>query len=154
MKKVVIGSDHGGYELKEELVAFLRREGYQVSDYGCYSSDPVDYPDIALLVAEAVSGSTGLDDTVGIMVDGVGIASAMVGNKIPGVRAAYCWDIFTARSSREHNNANMLTLGGRVTGGELAKSIVKTWLETDFAGGRHIRRVDKIMDIERRFLQR
>lgn len=150
MKKIVIGSDHGGFELKEQLVGFLRQLGYQVADYGCYSEDPVDYPDIAMLVAEAVA--TGID-TVGIMIDGVGIASAMVANKVPGIRAAYCWDLFTARSSREHNDANLLTLGGRVTGAILAQEIVKTWLETDFPGGRHARRVDKIMEIERRYLK-
>ncbi len=150
MKKIVIGSDHGGFDLKEQLKGFLRQLGYQVADYGCYSEDPVDYPDIAYLVGEAVASGV---DTLGIMIDTVGIASAMVANKVPGVRAAYCWNIFTAQSSREHNNANLLTLGGKVTGSALAFEIVRAWLNTDFAGGRHERRVEKIMEIEQRYLK-
>jgi ribose 5-phosphate isomerase B len=144
----VLGADHGGFELKEGVKVFLRQRGYQVSDYGCYSKDSVDYPDIACLVAEAVSTGT---DTVGVMIDTIGIASAMVANKVSGVRAACCWNIFTAKSSREHNNANLLTLGGGVMGLALAQEIVQAWLQTEFAGGRHEKRVDKIMDVERRY---
>ncbi len=147
MKKVVVGSDHGGFELKKELLSYLKGLGYEVVDYGCYSSDPVDYPDIALLVAQNVAVSL---ETKGILIDGTGVASAIVANKIQNIRATPCTDEFTAHSAREHNNANILTLGARVVGLGLAQNIVKTWLETPFGGGRHERRVDKISDIEKR----
>jgi ribose 5-phosphate isomerase B len=148
--KVVIGSDHGGYELKEDLKAFLDKEGYVVLDYGTYSAEPVDYPDIALLVAKKVSEDK---DCLGIIIDGAGIGSAMAANKVPGVRAASCYDIYTARNSREHNDANVLTLGGRVSGKGLAQEIVKVWLNSNFLGDRHARRVDKIMQIERKYFK-
>jgi ribose 5-phosphate isomerase B len=147
---VVIATDHGGFEMKRELVAFLQREGYEVVDYGVHGPDPVDYPDMALLVAQAVAHD---DHALGIIVDGAGIGSAITANKVPGVRAAPCYDTFTARNSREHNNANVLTLGGRVVGGGAAQEIVRTWLATEFAGGRHQRRVDKMMAVEARFLK-
>lgn len=149
--RVVIGSDHGGYELKEDLKKFLSELGIEHSDYGTYSEAAVDYPDFAFLVAEAVS--RGLFDR-GIVVDGAGIGSCMVANKLPGVRAAFCYDLSSARNSREHNDANVLTLGGRLTGKGLAREIAKVWLETDFPGGRHARRVQKIMDIEEKYLRR
>jgi len=149
--RIMIGSDHGGYELKEDLKKYLGSEGYEVVDFGCHSEEPVDYPDIAFLVADAVASS---DDCVGIMIDGVGVPSAMVANKVPGIRAALCWELFSANNAREHNNANMLVLGGRVIGKSLARNIVKVFLETEFAGGRHSRRVDKIMAVEGRFLTR
>jgi len=149
--RVAIGSDHGGFELKEAVKAHLTRIGYEIVDMGCHSPDPVDYPDIAFLVASAVATN---DDAAGIMVDGVGVASAMVGNKVPGVRAAPVYDVFSARSSREHNDANMITLGGRVTGPGLACLIAEEWLATPFGGGRHERRVNKIRDIEARFIRR
>jgi len=147
--RVVIGSDHGGFDLKQALVVYLRERGYEVADYGAYSQDPVDYPDVALLVAQAVAGECCL----GIVVDGAGIGSAITANKVPGVRAAPCYDTFTARNSREHNNANLLTLGGRVSGIGLAQEIVTVWLETPFAGGRHQRRVDKMMAVESQFMK-
>ncbi|MDP6156685.1 MAG: ribose 5-phosphate isomerase B [Candidatus Thermoplasmatota archaeon] len=149
--KIIIGCDHGGFELKIKLKKFLESGGKEIVDFGCHSPDPVDYPDIAFLVADAVATT---DNNVGIMIDGVGIASAMVANKVPGIRAALCWDIFTANNAREHNNANVLVLGGRVIGDALAIEIVKKFLETDFAGGRHGRRVNKIMAIEARYLKR
>ena len=149
--KIVIGSDHGGFELKEDLKGFIKELGYEVVDYGCYSEEPVDYPDIAFLVAETVATN---ENYFGIMIDSIGIASAMTANKVPNIRAAVCWNAFTANSSREHNDANVLTLGGRVLGKALAREIVKVWLETDYAGGRHTRRVNKIMEIENRFLKR
>ena len=124
--------------------------GYEVADYGCYSSDPVDYPDIAFLVAQAVVPSLG---TFGILIDGTGVASAIAANKVPGIRATPCTDEFTAASAKEHNNANILTLGARIIGGGLARNIVKRWLDTPFGGGRHERRVNKISDIEKRFLK-
>lgn len=148
--RVIIGSDHGGFALKQDLVGFVRELGHEVVDYGTHSTDPVDYPDIALLVASAVAADP--QRTVGIMVDGAGIGSAMTANKVPGVRAAPCYDTFTAKNSREHNDANVLTLGGRVTGVGLARDIVKTWLATPFGGQRHARRIEKMLQVERRFM--
>lgn len=148
--KVYIGSDHGGFEMKEHLRPFMEGLGFQVIDFGAYSKEPVDYPDIAFLVAEKVSGEAG---SVGVIIDGAGMGSAMTANKVPGVRAAACYDTFCARNSKEHNDANVLTLGGRVTGIGLAEEIVRVWLATGFAGGRHSRRVDKIMSVEKRYLQ-
>ena len=150
MKKIIIGSDHGGFHLKNELIEFLKGLGVDVSDYGCYSTDPVDYPDIALLVAQTVAVSL---ESRGILIDGTGVASAIVANKIKGIRATPCTDEFTAHSAREHNNSNILTLGARVVGPGLAQNIVKLWLETPFGGGRHEKRVNKIVDIEIRYLK-
>ena len=148
-RTVALGADHGGYEMKEELRAYLGELGYKVVDCGTHSAGSVDYPDFAYAVAKLVSeGRTWR----GIIVDGAGIGSCMAANKVPGVRAAMCYDHATAVNSREHNDANVLTLGGVLVGRGLARQIVKTWLETDFGGGRHARRVDKIMGIERRFL--
>lgn len=151
MKKVAIGCDHGGYELKESLKKYLTELGYEYLDFGCHGKESVDYPDIAFLVGETVATNT---DYVGIMIDGVGIGSGMVLNKIPGIRAGVCWDLSSVINSREHNNANVLSIGGQFIGEGLAKQLVKAWLETDFAGGRHDRRVTKIMEIESRFLHR
>lgn len=148
MKKIIIGSDHGGFEMKKELIKFLRGEGYEVADYGCYSTEAVDYPDIALLVSQEVSISL---ETRGILIDGTGVASAIAANKVPGIRATPCTDEFTANSAREHNDANVLTLGARVLGVGLAINIVKIWLKTPFGGGRHEKRVDKIAAIEKSF---
>ena len=150
MKKIIIGSDHGGFHLKNELIEYLKGLGVEVSDYGCYSADPVDYPDIALLVAQTVAVSI---ETRGILIDGTGVASAIVANKIKGIRATPCTDEFTAHSAREHNNSNLLTLGARVVGPGLAQNIVKIWLETPFGGGRHEKRVNKIVDIETKYLK-
>ena len=108
-QRVFIASDHGGFDMKQELVAFLRQAGYDVIDFGTHSTDPVDYPDMALLVAQAVAQD---ERALGIVIDGAGIGSAITANKVPGVRAAPCYDAYTARNSREHNNANVLTLGG------------------------------------------
>jgi ribose 5-phosphate isomerase B len=144
---VVIGSDHGGFQLKEILKPFLESLGLKVVDVGTYSEEACDYPDFAYAVARTVSLGHA---SKGIMIDAVGIASAMVGNKVNGIRAACCTDEFSARSSREHNDANMLTLGGKTLGTELAKSIVKVWMETNFGGGRHLKRVTKITEIEKR----
>lgn len=147
---VAIGSDHGGFQLKEQLKPFLESLGYKVVDLGTYSEDACDYPEFAYAVARIVSIG---DAAKGIMIDSVGSASAIVANKLPGIRAVCCSNEFSARSSREHNDANVLTLGGKVHGIELARAIVKVWLETSFAGGRHQKRVDKISDIEKRFLK-
>lgn len=143
---IVISSDHGGYQLKETLKDYLKDElGYSVRDFGCHSEESVDYPDLAYLVAKAVSEG---GFNYGIIVDGVGIGSCMTANKVKGIRAAMCYDHLTAVNSKAHNDANVLTLGGKVIGELLAKEIVKTWLETPHSGGRHARRVNKIMQIE------
>jgi len=150
--RVVIGSDHGGYEMKKDLVGLLKELGHEVVDFGTHSTEPVDYPDVACLVATAVAREPG-GSTVGIVIDGAGTGSAMTANKVPGVRAAACYDTFTARNSREHNHANVLTLGSRNTGIEVAKEIVKVWLGTTFGGGRQLRRIEKMMQVERRFMR-
>ena len=149
-RTIAIGADHGGYELKEMLKGTLGELGYQVVDCGTDSAKSVDYPDFAFAVAQLVAQGRAWR---GIIVDGAGIGSCMAANKVPGVRAAMCYDQATAANSREHNGANVLTLGAGLIGPNLARQIVKTWLETPFGGGRHARRVDKIMDIERRFLK-
>jgi ribose 5-phosphate isomerase B len=150
-RMVALGADHGGYDLKEDLKTYIAGLGYRVTDCGTNSSSSVDYPDFAYAVAQLVSAGQAWR---GIIVDGAGIGSCMAANKVPGVRAAMCYDHATAANSREHNDANVLTLGGGLLGRNLARQIVKTWLETSFGGDRHARRVGKIMDIERRFLQR
>ncbi|MDZ7289767.1 MAG: ribose 5-phosphate isomerase B [candidate division KSB1 bacterium] len=146
---VALGADHGGYALKEQIKVYLRELGYRFQDFGTFSESPVDYPDVAEAVATEVANGKAWR---GIIIDGAGIGSAMAANKIPGVRAANCHDIYTARNSREHNNANVLTLGGRNLGIDIVKEIVKVWLETGFGGGRHLRRVEKISTLEKKFL--
>jgi ribose 5-phosphate isomerase B len=147
---IAIGSDHGGFSMKEALKIYLTEQGNRIIDVGTDSEQPCDYPDFAYAVASLVSSNKA---DRGIMIDSVGVASAIVANKIPGMRAVPCYDEFVARSSREHNNANVLTLGSKVLGIEIVKSIVKLWLDTPFAGGRHLRRVNKISDVEKRFLK-
>ncbi len=150
-KTVALGADHGGYAMKEDLKGYVAELGYEVIDCGPASTAAVDYPDFAYAVARLVSDGRAWR---GIMVDGAGIGSCMAANKVPGVRAAMCYDHATAVNSREHNDANVLTLGGVLVGSNLARQIVKTWLETEFGGGRHARRVNKIMEIEKRFLRK
>ncbi|MGO9640104.1 MAG: ribose 5-phosphate isomerase B [Candidatus Acidiferrales bacterium] len=144
---VAIGSDHGGFELKEQLKVHLREWGYPVNDLGTDSTAAVDYPDFAEAVAYAVVSG---DAWRGIIIDSAGIGSSIAANKVPGARAALCYDRATARNSREHNDANVLSLGARLISPETAREIVAVWLETPFAGGRHQKRVDKIIGIERR----
>ena len=144
---VALGSDHGGYELKEYLKRFLSESGYKITDLGTNSAEAVDYPDFARAVGEAVAEQRAWR---GIMIDSAGIGSAMAANKVPGVRAALCYDRATARNSREHNDANVLTLGARLIAPELAREVAAVWLETQFAGGRHQKRVDKIIALEQR----
>lgn len=151
MKKIAIGSDHGGFELKELIKKELTKLGYEYVDFGCHNGESVDYPDVAFLVGECVATN---DNYLGIIIDGVGIGSGMTANKIPGVRCAVCWDMTSVINSRDHNNANVLSIGGQVLGPGLAVQMVKKWLETDFSGGRHDRRVTKIMEIESRFIKR
>jgi ribose 5-phosphate isomerase B len=147
---VAIGCDHGGFDMKEQLKAYLLELGYHPLDCGTNSKESVDYPDFAFSVARQVADGNAMR---GIIIDGAGIGSCMAANKVPGVRAAMCYDQATAVNSREHNNANVLTLGAGLIGQSLAQQIVKTWLETDFGGGRHARRVNKIMEIEHRYLK-
>ena len=147
-KLIVIGSDHGGFQTKEMLKKYLGELGYRTLDIGTNSEDACDYPDYAYAVARVVAKG---EAWRGIMIDATGVASSIVCNKVPGVRAAACFNEFVAKSSREHNDANVLTLGAKVLGTELIKSIVKIWLETWFGGGRHKKRVDKISDVEKRF---
>ncbi|MBQ6692793.1 MAG: ribose 5-phosphate isomerase B [Clostridia bacterium] len=141
---IVLGSDHGGFALKEELAAYLKEKGLEVKDMGCYSPESVDYPDVAQAACEEVKQQ----GCLGILLCGTGIGISISANKVPGIRAALCSDPYSARMCREHNNAQVLCLGGRVVGPELAKCIVDAFLEGSFAGGRHQRRVDKIMAIE------
>ena len=148
--RVAIGADHGGYPLKQTLTKFLDGLGYRVCDCGTSSTESVDYPDFAHEVARRVSAG---ECRWGIVVDGAGIGSCMVANKVPGVRAALCYDLSSARNSREHNLANVLTLGSGLIGEGLAKQIVQTWLETSWGSGRHQNRVDKITAVERRYLK-
>lgn len=148
---IAIGSDHGGYELKEQIIKYLKDNQYEVKDFGtCDCTTSVDYPDYGLAVAEAVKDG---ECEKGIIICGTGLGISMAANKVPGIRAALCTDCFTARMSREHNNANILALGGRVLGPGLALEIVETWLNSEFTGGRHAIRVNKISDIEKKYLK-
>jgi ribose 5-phosphate isomerase B len=148
---VAIGADHGGYELKEQLKGYLREWGYQFLDLGTDSTAAVDYPDFAEAVASAVSRG---DAWLGVVLDCAGIGSSIAANKVPGARAALCYDRATARNSREHNDANVLTLGAKLLSQETAREILAVWLSTPFAGGRHQRRVDKIRSIEERSVKK
>ena len=146
--RVAIGADHGGYALKEKLAAHLRDQGVAVEDCGTHGTDAVDYPEIAHAVARLVaSGSC----ATGVIVDGAGIGSCMAANKVPGVRAALCYDVSSARNSREHNHANVLTLGAGLIGEGLARQILDTWRATPWGPGRHARRVELITEVEHRY---
>jgi ribose 5-phosphate isomerase B len=144
---VAIGADHGGFAMKEMLKGELQAK-YTIIDCGTNSTESVDYPDFALAVAEQVATGRAWR---GIMIDGAGIGSCMVANKVPGVRAALCYDYASAVNSREHNDANVLTLGAGLIGNALAKQIAETWLKTPFGGGRHGKRVDKIVAVEQKY---
>ena len=149
-KVVAIGADHGGFELKEALKTELKTLGFDINDVGTNSKDAVDYPDFAHAVAQLVGTGKAWR---GIMIDGAGIGSCIVANKVPGVRAGMAYDYSSAVNSREHNDTNVLTLGAGLIGVTLAKQIVKTWLTTEFAGGRHTPRVDKIKSVEKKYLK-
>ena len=148
--KIAIGCDHGAFRLKNEIIEFLKseKENYEIKDFGTYSEDSCDYPDIALPVAEAVANK---EFDFGILVCGTGIGIGISANKVPGIRAALCSDTFSAHATREHNDANILTMGPRVVGTGLAIDIVKTFLTTKFEGGRHIKRIEKITEIEKKY---
>lgn len=146
--KIAIGCDHGAFALKTEIIKYLKSENYEIKDFGTYSEDSCDYPDIALPVAEAVADK---QFDFGILLCGTGIGIGISANKVPGIRAALCSDTFSAHATREHNDANILTMGQRVVGTGLALDIVKTFLNTKFEGGRHVKRIEKITAIEKKY---
>lgn len=145
---IAIGCDHGGFRLKEEIINFLNAEGILYNDFGTYSTDSVDYPDIAEKVGTSIIN--GQCDR-GILICGTGIGISIAANKMPGIRCALCHDTFSARATREHNDSNILAMGERVIGVGLALDIVKIWLDTGFAGGRHSKRVEKIINLEKNY---
>jgi RpiB/LacA/LacB family sugar-phosphate isomerase len=145
--RIIIGSDHAGFALKEDLKSYLSSAGYRVFDAGTHRDESVDYPDYGVLAAERVSSG---EFEKGILVCGSGVGMAIVANKFPGIRAAVCLDVETARLSRQHNDSNILVLAGRKTQPAVAERIIKAWLETPFEGGRHQKRLDKIREIEKR----
>jgi len=145
MDKIAIASDHGGYDLKKEIINYLKEMRYIYHDFGCYDTKPVHYPDYAFQVGKAVVSN---EYQCGILICGTGIGMSIAANKIKGIRAALCHDTFSARMAKEHNNANILTMGGRVIGTDLAKEIVKVWLISKFSQeSRHIIRLQKVEDI-------
>jgi ribose 5-phosphate isomerase B len=148
---IAIGADHGGFALKEQLKALLESLHLTVRDVGVYDEKPADYPDIAVKVADLVAAAT---VSRGVLIDGAGIGSCMAANKVRGIRAALCYDKASARNSREHNDSNVLTLGARLLTQTQAEEVLRTWIATPFAGGRHQARVQKIMDIEQRNLNK
>jgi len=147
-KLIAIGADHGGFRMKEELKGVLAELGHRVQDFGAYSEDAVDYPDFAHAVARAVADG---NSDLGIMIDGAGVGSAMTANKVPGVRAAACYSVDVARNSREHNDANVLTLGSKTINSKQMRDIVKTWPSTEITEDRHRKRVAKIDAIQRQY---
>ena len=149
-KTAAIGADHGGFDLKEILKKDLMEMGIEVIDCGTSNKEACDYPDFALKVAQLVGEGKA---EMGIMIDGAGIGSCMVANKVPGVRAAMCYDYSTAVNSKEHNDANILTLGAGLIGISLAKQILKIWVTTEFGGGRHAKRIEKIVSVEKQYLK-
>lgn len=143
---IAIASDHGGFELKEDITDFLQSAGFQFTDLGVHNNDSVDYPDYGISLSRRVASG---EFEKGILICGTGIGMSIVANKIPGIRAALVHDIYSARMSTEHNNANVLVIGGRVTGKGLARELVRAWLEARFEGGRHQRRLEMIAELEK-----
>lgn len=150
-KTIAIGADHGGFHMKEALRPVIESLGLAVRDVGVHDSQTADYPDIALKVAQLVAEGAA---SRGVIVDGAGIGSCMAANKVPGIRAALCYDRASAKNSREHNDSNVLTLGGRLLTEGQAEDVLRTWLGTPFGGGRHQARVQKITEIERQYSKR
>ena len=146
--KIALGSDHGGLDLKNEIVKHLKSKNIELTDFGTYTEDSCDYPDYALKVAEEVAEG---NFDFGILVCGTGIGVSIVANKVPGIRAALCGDYFSAHATRQHNNANILTLGARVVGMGLALDIVDAFITAKFEGDRHQKRIDKITEIEKKY---
>ncbi len=147
MEKLAIASDHAGFELKESIIAFLQKKGVKLQDFGPVNSDRVDYPDYGISIAKAIQEKK-VDR--GIVICGTGVGMSIVVNRFPGIRGTLCSDLYTAKMCREHNDSNILIMGGRVIGKGLAEEIVDTWLNTPFEGGRHQKRLDKIEDIDRK----
>lgn len=143
--KIAIGSDHGGFNLKSEIIDFLSKQGHDVKDFGTYGTESCDYPDFGFPVAEGVSNK---EFDFGIVICSTGIGMSIVANKVDGIRCALVSDLESARLTREHNNSNVLALGAKIVDVELAKQIVQTWLTTEFTGGRHERRVNEITNYE------
>lgn len=146
---IAIGSDHAGYLLKADIIKFLEGKGLQVKDFGTNTCESVDYPDFGQAVAEAVSRK---ECEKGILICGTGIGISISANKVPGIRAALCTDSYMARMSRQHNDANILAIGERVVGPGVAFDIIETWINTEFLGGRHENRVNKISNIEKKYI--
>lgn len=142
---IAIGSDHGGFELKEYIKKHLEERSLEYKDFGCYDENSVDYPDIAEKVCNAINSG---DADKGILVCGTGIGISIAANKIDGIRAAHCHDVYSAEMTKRHNNANVICMGGRVIGRELAFKIIDAWLDAEFEGGRHQKRIDKIHALE------
>ena len=145
MDLIAIASDHGGFSLKVDIVSFLNELGYEVNDMGPKNQNSVDYPDYAIRIAQTVTKNT---DSRGIVICGTGIGMSIVVNRFPGIRGTLCSDLYTAKLCREHNDSNILIMGGRVVGHGLAREIVKVWLSTPFDGGRHQKRLDKISQFD------
>ena len=143
---LAIGSDHGGYELKEHIKKYLDEKGVECKDFGCYDESSVDYPDIAKVLCKSINDG---ECENGILVCGTGIGISIAANKIDGIRAAHCHDVYSAEMTKRHNNANVICMGGRVVGRELAFKIIDAWLGAEFEGGRHQTRIDKIHELER-----
>lgn len=146
--RIAIASDHAGYAMKDDLKHLLQELGHEVQDFGTHSTDPVDYPDFIVPAAEAVAA--GQYDR-GIVLGGSGNGEALAANKVPGIRCTLCWESYTARAARQHNDANMLSLGARVIGAEVAREVVRVWLKASYEGGRHQARLDKIRAVEERY---
>ncbi|GIM29666.1 ribose-5-phosphate isomerase [Clostridium polyendosporum] len=146
--KIALGSDHGGFRLKSEIIKHLKNKGIEYNDFGTLNEESCDYSDFAVQVAEAVAAK---EYDFGILICGTGIGISIAANKVPGVRAALCSDTFSAHATREHNDANILALGERIVGAGLALDIVDTFLNSKFEGGRHQKRIDKIADIEKKY---
>ena len=142
---IAIGSDHGGFELKEHIKKHLEERKLEYKDFGCYDENSVDYPDIAERVCDAINSG---EADKGILVCGTGIGISIAANKIDGIRAAHCHDVYSAEMTKRHNNANVICMGGRVIGRELAFKIIDAWLDAEFEGGRHQKRIDKIHALE------
>ena len=145
MDLIAIASDHGGFSLKVDIVSFLKELGYEVNDMGPKNQNSVDYPDYGIRIAQAVTQNT---DSRGIVICGTGVGMSIVVNRFPGIRGTLCSDLYTAKLCREHNDSNILIMGGRVVGHGLAREIVKVWLSTPFDGGRHQKRLDKISQFD------
>jgi len=148
--KLVIGSDHAGYELKEKIRERLQAEGMSIEDFGTSNEQSCDYPDIGLKVAERVASDS---ETLGILICGTGVGMSITANKVPGIRAALAYNTYVAQYAREHNDANILVLPGRVVGKEMAIDMIRSWLRARFAGDRHQRRISKITGIEQKYSQ-